>query len=562
MLESPGYGGCLLQRKKGIGTCGNHSGEEVQDSALPPFPPPVVLGAIDDHDYGCNNGDKTFPHRKESNELYVEFLRASNNNNDVAAPGDSSAPPAVNLDAMARRAEAGLGVYGAKVFDFGRRALNATAPVLLTDLEAGLEAELRGAGTAALSDRSVAVFLLDVRSNKDPWPTSSPSSPSKRWLDRYRPDYASDFLGEEQWRWLEASLRRSKARINLIVQGLQVHPDRYYDGNVVESWGRFPKSQHRLYQTVLKSGAANPVLLSGDVHMSELLLKECRQPKKHPRHHDSTSSDPRRYLLEVTASGMTHSWGGPSLCARPHSSAPCRSGVVAGSLHAGMTWAHASGAWTDLVDTRHPAVRSLLDPSSSSSADGKGDGEEEAPLPVPRLGLQFVLERNFCELEFDWDRGRMWVRFFGHGKDRRRGGASPAAAAAAALLSETAWKLDALGSDHRPSAGGERGGISPEAFDRAWSELGAHGALRGDDDWICLDYRGPPGLLLKLYGVATPVLLAGALLSVPVALPALLAYYVLLARRRRRQQQHHHQHCANGAKEGLGSIMESHRTEG
>jgi hypothetical protein len=501
------------------------------------------LGAIDDHDYGCNNGDRTFPYRIESNRLYLQFLQASNggptSTSAEAAPATagSSALPAVNLDVMVRRAQDGHGVYGVKVFDFGRRLANASAPVLLTDREAGLETttddedtaenEFGGGApdgrTAILSNRSVAVFLLDVRSNKDPWPSRHP--------DRYSPDYSADFLGERQWRWLESTLRRSNARVNLVVQGLQVHADRYYDGNVVESWGRFPTSQHRLYQAILKSGAANPVLLSGDVHMSELLLKDCRQPTQRRRHRPQST---RRYLLEVTASGMTHSWGGPSICARPHSSLPCRSAAVAKSLHAGMHWAHVNGAWTDLVDTRHPSVRSLLALSSAwfSNEAGRdkdtGEGGASSQTPPPSQGLQFVLQRTFGELEFDWDQDRLWIRFFGHGEPRG-GGAGPAV-----LRSATAWKLDALGADHPVMEGGSGGGsseLSSDDFDRAWGDLRAHGAIRGDDDWICLNYRGNPSFLLKLYGVATPVLLAGALMCLPVVLPAFLGYFLLIRRR-------------------------------
>jgi hypothetical protein len=116
---------------------------------------------------------------------------------------------------MARRAASGKGVYAVKVFDFTRRSPRTT---LLSDEEAGLEPEFEQRH-ARLSNRSVAVFLLDVRSNKTPWPSG--------WK-KYLLDYEADFLGEEQWRWFEEALKRSTATVNLIVQGLQVHADRYF----------------------------------------------------------------------------------------------------------------------------------------------------------------------------------------------------------------------------------------------------------------------------------------------------------------------------------------------
>jgi phosphodiesterase/alkaline phosphatase D-like protein len=71
-----------------------------------------------------------------------------------------------------------------------------------------------------------------------------------------------------------------------------------FDGNLVEDWSRFPKAQHRLYQAILSSGAQAPVLVSGDVHMAELLRRDCRQ------HQAEADYSVSRMLLEVTVSGM------------------------------------------------------------------------------------------------------------------------------------------------------------------------------------------------------------------------------------------------------------------
>jgi alkaline phosphatase D len=236
-----------------------------------------VLGVFDDHDYGINNGDKFYQFRTESARLFMQFLKHS-----------SSAE--IDLTIMDQRAAAGKGVYGVKVMDF----LRPPGQELLSDDEAAIEPSVvRRSEEPKLSDRSVAIFLLDCRSNKSPW--------KKGFPQKYLPDYEADFLGTEQWDWLEATLSRSTASVNVIVQGLQVHADRYFDGNLVEDWSRFPMAQHRLYQTVLKSGASAPVLVSGDVHMAELLRKDCR--RRTPGDSSSASSSPRM-LLEVTVSGM------------------------------------------------------------------------------------------------------------------------------------------------------------------------------------------------------------------------------------------------------------------
>ena len=180
--------------------------------------PMTVLGVWDDHDYGINNGDYRYMYRTESAKLYLQFLQ------------QSSRTPTLDLRYMEQRANAGRGLYGVKVFDF----YQSWGQELLSDDDAGIEWE-DGTATAAvhdtpppqpLSDRSVAIFLIDCRSNKTPWnhmyhPLWSPHH-------RFRQNYEADFLGPEQWQWLERSLRRSTAAVNIIVQGLQVHADHLY----------------------------------------------------------------------------------------------------------------------------------------------------------------------------------------------------------------------------------------------------------------------------------------------------------------------------------------------
>lgn len=240
----------------------------------------VVMGTFDDHDYGINNGDKFYRYKNESALLYMQFLKDS-----------TASPPSVNWTVMEQRAAAGKGIYGVKVFDFRRPF----GEELLSDDEAALEPLVllpnhSDVPPLLLSDRSVAIFVIDCRSNKDPWKTGIPQ---KYWVD-----YEADFLGAEQWEWLQTSLSRSTATVNVVVQGLQVHADRYFDGNMVEDWSRFPLAQHKLYQTILQSNVSAPVLVSGDVHMAELLRKDCR------RRISTRNFSAAQMLLEVTVSGM------------------------------------------------------------------------------------------------------------------------------------------------------------------------------------------------------------------------------------------------------------------
>uniref|UniRef100_A0A7S3ZDN7 PhoD-like phosphatase metallophosphatase domain-containing protein n=1 Tax=Lotharella globosa TaxID=91324 RepID=A0A7S3ZDN7_9EUKA len=140
--------------------------------------------------------------------------------------------------------------------------------------------------THTLEKGRIRLILLDVRYHRTPYDDDGDEG---------------DFLGEEQWAWLEKTLRESDAEINLIGGGIQFLAPRasILGLNVAESWTRFPKARQRLLDTVLNSGARAPLFMSGDVHFAELSEGFCRQGSK---------GDEAR-IVEITSSGMTHSWG-------------------------------------------------------------------------------------------------------------------------------------------------------------------------------------------------------------------------------------------------------------
>lgn len=66
---------------------------------------------------------------------------------------------------MTQRARRGRGVYGVKVLDFDR-PVNQQA---LTDREATIDPDVPNSGSPTYSNKTVAAFVLDVRSHKTPW---------------------------------------------------------------------------------------------------------------------------------------------------------------------------------------------------------------------------------------------------------------------------------------------------------------------------------------------------------------------------------------------------------
>jgi alkaline phosphatase D len=117
------------------------------------------------------------------------------------------------------------------------------------------------------------LFVLDDRQYRDPQPCPRASRAGSNvvgpWCtDRERP--GRTMLGEAQERWLEGELRASKSRWNLLVQQTLMAPagretarglQHWTDG-----WDGYPWARSRLLESLAGSGAANPVVLGGDVH--------------------------------------------------------------------------------------------------------------------------------------------------------------------------------------------------------------------------------------------------------------------------------------------------------
>jgi hypothetical protein len=96
-------------------------------------------------------------------------------------------------------------------------------------------------------------------------------------------------LGEDQWLWLENTLIQSKEKIIFIVTGTQFLP---FTRLVTESW--YAESRIRLMELIGKLKKNGIVLLSGDIHASQVLKTPCVHP------------DIGYDLYEITSSGMSH----------------------------------------------------------------------------------------------------------------------------------------------------------------------------------------------------------------------------------------------------------------
>lgn len=187
-----------------------------------------LYGIYDDHDYGLNDGGKEYEHKAAAKDHLLAFL-------DVPA------------DAAVR----------------GR--------------EGGYQSYLIGEG-----DRTVKVILLDSRYFRDA------VAPPTEEGHRYGQNKTGDILGEAQWAWLEAELKKNEAAAHVIASSIQVLPEEHG----YEKWANFPNARKRLLALLNTSRPNLPLLISGDRHLAEIS--------------QVTVGDYPVY--EMTSSGLTHSY--------------------------------------------------------------------------------------------------------------------------------------------------------------------------------------------------------------------------------------------------------------
>lgn len=119
-----------------------------------------------------------------------------------------------------------------------------------------------------------AVQVLDDRQYRDPQPCPRPGRSGSRIVAAAEcpdlGDAARTMLGAPQEAWAGAQLRRSTARWNLVVQQTLVSP--FNRGTAAaprwwnDGWDGYPAARDRMLADIAASGAANPLILGGDMH--------------------------------------------------------------------------------------------------------------------------------------------------------------------------------------------------------------------------------------------------------------------------------------------------------
>ncbi len=117
--------------------------------------------------------------------------------------------------------------------------------------------------------QQIQIILLDTRYFRTYLQaTDERNAPGK---ERYVPLEGGHgtMLGEEQWKWLEAELKKP-ADLRLIASSIQVHAD----GHGWEAWKMMPAERDRFYNLIDATGVDNAILLSGDRHAGGIYYRD------------------------------------------------------------------------------------------------------------------------------------------------------------------------------------------------------------------------------------------------------------------------------------------------
>ena len=176
----------------------------------------TMLATWDDHDFGINDGGKSYPMREASEEIFLDFFKD---------PADSP-----------RRKRAGI--YGS--YTFG---------------EPGKRCQ---------------ILLLDTRYFRDEI-AAAKGGKKPGTVGWYAPvlDPELTLLGEDQWAWLDQQLQ-VPADLRIIASSIQMLAVE----KGMENWGNVPHEQKRLFDLLRKHKADHTFAISGDVHFAELSRKD------------------------------------------------------------------------------------------------------------------------------------------------------------------------------------------------------------------------------------------------------------------------------------------------
>ncbi len=171
-----------------------------------------ILAVWDDNDYGMKDGGADNPIKEQSKSVFMEFFKEGKTDQRLEHPG----------------------IYASYLF--------------------------------GPQGKRVQIILLDTRTFRSKLKQKEKYLALKEGPYLPNPDPAATILGDEQWSWLSAQLRK-QAQVRLIVSSIQL----ITTNHDFEKWGNFPHEREKFFRLLRESQAKGVLILSGDRHFGSLV---------------------------------------------------------------------------------------------------------------------------------------------------------------------------------------------------------------------------------------------------------------------------------------------------
>lgn len=119
--------------------------------------------------------------------------------------------------------------------------------------------------TIGPKNKVVQIIMLDTRYYRSPLKKNPDFNQENKQMFLPSTNKRDTMLGEEQWHFLEAQLRKP-ANLRLVVSSVQL----IANDHGFEKWGNFPLERQRFFELLKRTGARNIVVLSGDRHIGTI----------------------------------------------------------------------------------------------------------------------------------------------------------------------------------------------------------------------------------------------------------------------------------------------------
>lgn len=212
------------------------------------------MATWDDHDYGQADGGIDNPHKQEARKTFRQYWTYLKN----IIPKDQEAIYHSRIVGEKNKKRVQFIILDTR-YDRSPLAKPVDpAPVMIPAVP-------QLPSTPLLKSGNTAELKEDPTAPPVPVPVKAPPPPPTPKMYGLNEDPKARILSDEQWKWLEAELKKP-AELRIIVSSIQI----IADDHGFEKWGNFPLERKKFLDLLNKNNIRNAVVLSGDRHLASI----------------------------------------------------------------------------------------------------------------------------------------------------------------------------------------------------------------------------------------------------------------------------------------------------